>query len=905
VLLSYGTVAWRVSGGTLVSDRPDAYYELLTEAVVHGRTYLSLEPDPRLAELANPWGGAQGIPRAHDATYFQGKYYLYFGVAPVVLVLAPWRLVTGLYLTDSGAILAFIALGYLLSVRFVLRAVQAYGVRLSDLGSAGVAVALGWGAFLHYNLGGAQFYHVPITCAFACTLVVANALFEAWRAETRTRRIVALAVGSFFVGAAVGARPNYLFALPVFGAAGLALAWPRKGSADRRPSVALLTATVAPAALVGLALAAYNFARFGDPLEFGLSYQFAAIDMREFKLFGPEFFTRSLDAYLLSPARYSLYYPFIARREETYGLLTWAPAVLLIAGAPWLLRRDGAGCPAAVATLALAVTGLVMLFTLLFYAYQLDRYELDFVGPLMVAAWVCALVAWPRAGRWARGLTVALLGWTTFHSVLSTLPPADSAPWARAVNRVPAALERGLGWEPGPLELDVVLPDAPRGSQQPLFSTGDGRDAVFLQRTGEAEYRLGFAHRGFPGQYGEPFVARPGEQRRFVLELGGLYPPPEHPFFSGWRAAEVAWLRRRVLISCEGRELLRSESAFHVSSRLDWQFGRASGVEWLEPRFAGKIVGWRVLPFDRAALAANLGSGPVRLRVRFPRFVNMVGEPLVSTGRSGAGDLVYVFYVAPGRARFAHDSWSSGLLESEIVAFDPAEEHTIDIDFGGLHPVAAPGVRTPGEFRLRFNGREILRAPRHFHPALASEVSFGYNAIGASTADLRFRGERLSAERLARWPEAPRDVGPLALTLRWPAVLPVGRAEPLLVTGRTGAADVIWVRYVGANEVVVGYDRWGHGGPESGPVRVEPGANSVVQVSLDNLLVAPGAPVSATGRVQVRLDGPRVLDARAQPYATRSEQITAGRNEVGASSCGARFSGEILKVERVDPTVGR
>ncbi|MBI5426133.1 MAG: hypothetical protein HZA32_18830 [Opitutae bacterium] len=916
MLFSYGAITWRVTNGRLIGREPAAYYELLTEAVVHGRTSLSLEPDPRLAQLANPWAGPQGIPRAHDATYFGGKYYLYFGVAPVVLVLAPWRIVTGTYLTDSAAILVFIAFGYLLGLRFVLRAARESGATLGDRAAAGVALALGWGAFLHYNLAGAQFYQVPIACAFACTMAAANALLAAWRREGRGAVAAWLAGGSFFAGAAVGARPNFLFVLPVFGVAGAALAWRRQRAGERRAALILLGATVGPAALVGAALAGYNYARFGDPLEFGLSYQFAAIDMRHFKLFGPEFFARCFDAYLLSPARYSIYYPFVGLREETFGLLTWAPAALMALGAPWFAwsRRAESGSSATgAATLFAAAAGVTTLGTLLLYSYQLERYELDFLGPLMVAAWVVALLAWPTARMLGRIVIGLSLAWTALHSMAFTLPPADTTRWAHVANLVPAAAERVLSWKHGPLELTVTMADCAVGAQQPLFATAEGRDAVFLQRTGGATFRVGFAHRGFPGVYGDAFEARPGERRKFVVDLGGLYPPAEHPFFDGWSAAEVAVLRRRVSVRCDGREVLRAESVFHGSSRLDWEFGTASGLDWIERRFSGRIESWRVLPFDRASVTAGLGSGPVRLRLRFPSFVNMVGEPLISTGRSGAGDLVYVFYVAPGRVRFAHDSWSSGLLESDVVSFDPLEEQVVDVDFGGLHPVAAPGVRTLGEFRLGFNGREVLRAARHYHPALASEVAFGYNAIRASTADVRFRGERLAAERLSAWPEPPADFGPIALTLRWPEKLPIGRAEPLLVTGRTGAADVIWVRYVDATHAVIGYDCWGRGGPQTPPLAIEPAGVATVQIALGNLFtpraaawsaLTPEARARAAELLRVRVDGRVVLDVPAAPHPTAPAEIKTGRNDIGASSCAAVFSGEILRVQRVDPAVG-
>lgn len=65
--------------GQTSSPSPNSLYGLLTEAWYHAQLHLNLEPDPRLATLANPYAGYQGIPRLHDASYLHNKYYLYFG----------------------------------------------------------------------------------------------------------------------------------------------------------------------------------------------------------------------------------------------------------------------------------------------------------------------------------------------------------------------------------------------------------------------------------------------------------------------------------------------------------------------------------------------------------------------------------------------------------------------------------------------------------------------------------------------------------------------------------------------------------------------------------------------------------------------------------------------------------
>ena len=73
----------------------------------------------------------------------------------------------------------------------------------------------------------------------------------------------------------------------------------------------------------------------------------------------------------------------------------------------------------------------------------------------------------------------------------------------------------------------------------------------------------------------------------------------------------------------------------------------------------------------RPTSRSGLGTGPVRLIARFPEFRAMVGQPLVSTGVHGAGDLVYVFYLAPGKARFGHDCWNYGLVRDRARSLRP------------------------------------------------------------------------------------------------------------------------------------------------------------------------------------------------------------------------------------------
>jgi len=911
VLAWYGYSNVR-SNSDWAKPTPSAYYELLTDAILSGQTYLKVMPDPRLKTLPNPWSGGQGIPRAHDATYFNDRYYIYFGVAPVILLYAPWRLATGTYLADGAGTGVFCTVGFLLAVWFFRRCQRRFFPEPRPLWTFAVVLTLGLGSFVQSELRSSEFYQVPIACAFACAMGVANAMLLA--AGSRRWRVQAVGVGIACAlgAAAVGARPNYLFALmgTLAGAGWLWRGWVKARGFRSREAEAILAAALVPVVVIGTALALYNYARFGDVKEFGLRYQFAAVDMRQMKLLGLEHVREAFDAYVFAGREYSLYFPFIRQTTENIGLVTWAPFALAAFALP-LTWRDprwrsrawvmGVGVP--------LLAALANFGTLLLYFYVFDRYVLDFLPMMMLAGCLAVSVLfvtefktrlWGRVGRALAG--VALV-YTVAHSVVHGLPLGTSRPemqsLARLMNHGPYWLERFSGVKYGPVEAEVTFAAGTAGVTEPLVVTGGGRDLIYVRYLGPESAQLGFFHTGSGGPLSEPFRIEPGKVRRLRVDLGSLYPPASHAVYVGWRESEIAAVQQRVDVKLDGRSLLRFASAMHQYEPNNLHLGRnpASATDLV---FRGRIVatGRGGLP-ERASIAAELGTGPLRLKVRFPPFVATFAQPLLSTGRMGAGDLVYVFYVGPNRVRFGHDCWSRALVETPAVYYDPDEDQEIEIDMAPLHPGRPDPLAGREHLRIRFNGRTLIDAPRAFHPAEPAEIFVGRNGISSSSSEVNFNGPRLDATRLSRWPEAPAD-GARLLRVKLPADR-AGRREPLLTTGVTGAGEVVFIRFPDAGHFVIGYDKWSVGGPVSDPIPCNDNSELEIEISLGSLYAdrkpGPGWDQAALKRlrstVRVRVNGRTVLNHAGESYPTTPAQIRIGENPIGASSCSEKFTGRI------------
>jgi hypothetical protein len=74
-------------------------YPLMADALLKGQAHLDLEVSPKLLKSARPYDSADRainhIEEYGDFSYYQGKYYSYFGVVPALLLFVPFKFLTG------------------------------------------------------------------------------------------------------------------------------------------------------------------------------------------------------------------------------------------------------------------------------------------------------------------------------------------------------------------------------------------------------------------------------------------------------------------------------------------------------------------------------------------------------------------------------------------------------------------------------------------------------------------------------------------------------------------------------------------------------------------------------------------------------------------------------------------
>jgi hypothetical protein len=298
--------------------------------------------------------------------------------------------------------------------------------------------------------------------------------------------------------------------------------------------------------------------------------------------------------------------------------------------------------------------------------------------------------------------------------------------------------DRLAGIEYGPVALKVVFPKNAVGEVEPIVVTGrDFRsDYVYVHYLNPDTVRFCFEHTSYGGFTGTPVRIRPGEEHSLLIAMGSLYPPAAHPHFDGIPEGQALLRRRSLSVSLDGVEVLRRKTEFYDAFSREPDLGSSGSRPAFRRPFSGRIISARRAP-EAAPAATSPPYGPLCIEFRFPPFGGKRSEPLVSSGESGRGNLLYVKYVDERSVVFGYDHWGVGGFETEPITVEPGAEQMLEVDYGALHAAApAPAKRVI----LRLNGTVVADRPGEFYACSPERVKVGVNAIGASTASERFSG---------------------------------------------------------------------------------------------------------------------------------------------------------------------
>ena len=150
-------------------------YHYLAEALVQGQVSLLVEPSEELKQLTNPYDNSlrylENVYYFWDFAYYNEKYYVYFGIAPVLAFYLPYYLITGSHLPNPVPILIceiFFIFGVFLLIEEIVQRYYRLKIPLGISLLFSSAIIFGSGAF--FIARRPDIYSVPIIMGLALTV---------------------------------------------------------------------------------------------------------------------------------------------------------------------------------------------------------------------------------------------------------------------------------------------------------------------------------------------------------------------------------------------------------------------------------------------------------------------------------------------------------------------------------------------------------------------------------------------------------------------------------------------------------------------------------------------------------------------------------------------------------------
>ncbi len=356
-------------------------YELMAEAILAGRIDFAYGDEDVLLALENPYDPTErehaGIEYHWDHAYYNGHYYMYFGIVPVLLVFLPYRVLTGTALTTYHATQFFVAIAVagvfvlFYQLRNLFFRDFPFGLYLTL--STAFSIMSVW-----YSVAEPALYCTAITSALALEIWSLSFFVRAvWGETCEKRQFLSVGIGSFLGALVFGCRPPIglanLLVIPML----IVFIKQCKLSLIRLSKLAF---AVLPYAVVAIALMGYNYARFDDPFEFGQSYQLTVADQSQYRLaLDPATFlhlTNSTAKNLFAVGDISVVFPYLSASSVFYNFpILWLGIAGLIVPSVLSHLRQTA-LLSWIAGLLFTVI-LISCVDTLYTPYLLERYRMD------------------------------------------------------------------------------------------------------------------------------------------------------------------------------------------------------------------------------------------------------------------------------------------------------------------------------------------------------------------------------------------------------------------------------------------------------------------------------------------------------------------------------------------------
>lgn len=297
---------------------PDLSYSLenpyiqMFDAFQNGRTSIDIEPSEGLLALENPYDDsirlAEGVAYTWDRAYYNGKYYSYYGVAPVITFYYPHYFLTNKLPSINKTSIFFGMLTIVFMFGTIMAFIRKFIEKPNFLLVVSCLVASIFASGIYINVDFSNMYALPGVTGTCYLMMCLWCGFEACIRHGEKKQPLLFALCGIAFSLALASKPTRALSCLILAPLFLEIIFSKQ--LKLRSKITAVASFMIPVLTLCGAIMAYNNARFDSPFEFGAVYQLTVSNIQAggLKL---SYIPHALMHYLFQPIRMAGSFPFV------------------------------------------------------------------------------------------------------------------------------------------------------------------------------------------------------------------------------------------------------------------------------------------------------------------------------------------------------------------------------------------------------------------------------------------------------------------------------------------------------------------------------------------------------------------------------------------------------------------
>lgn len=287
------------------------------EAILNHRTNIDLNPGEQFLNLDNPYDSTirnnEGWRSYIDYSYYNGKFYSYFGIAPIILLMLPFRLLTGYYLDNFVANFIFFIILTFIFAKLYRMLIKRYVKKISYFNFVLGFFTIFLSSIMMYLVRG-MVYDIVTICAILFTMLSYILILSIYN-NSREKVYRKILFCSICMGLIALSKPSYICYYIVL----FYLLINLKKELDRKEFINCIKIFVIPITLIAIFQMWWNYIRFDSLFSFGDKYQLTTFNMKNLTYISPLKMINGICQYLFTlPVLNFAQFPFVSIRDYNW-----------------------------------------------------------------------------------------------------------------------------------------------------------------------------------------------------------------------------------------------------------------------------------------------------------------------------------------------------------------------------------------------------------------------------------------------------------------------------------------------------------------------------------------------------------------------------------------------------------